>query len=265
MKTLSLDSIIYQDNDFLVFNKPAGMISNRSQTTTGLETVQDWVDKHLKITLPKADEIDSIKDEEEQSRARDFINRCGLVHRLDKETSGLLLIAKNFQAFKNLQLQFKERQVEKKYLALVHGETPLKGTVEAAITRNPFNRQKFGVFLSGKEAKTEYLRLELFKPSFKINGKDLGKFSLLELSPKTGRTHQIRVHLKFLGFPLVADEKYAGRKTFRLDHSWCSRHFLHACFLSFNHPATGKRISFSSKLPLDLQIAMIKLKKNIEK
>jgi len=258
MKTNSDNFIIYQDKDLLVINKPAGMVSNRSETTAGLQTVQDWIDKNLEIELP---DLNVIKDEAKFSKAKEFINRCGLVHRLDKETSGLLLIAKNLKAFENLQSQFKERLVEKKYLALVHGEVkPEKGTIQAAITRNPFNRQKFGVFLSGKPAKTEYSRLEFIKSEFKVKGKDLGKFSLLELTPKTGRTHQIRVHLKFLGYPLVSDQKYAGRKTFKLDLLWCPRHFLHACFLSFNHPSTDTRISFSSKLPLDLRIAMIKLK-----
>jgi len=224
--------IIFEDDSFLVIDKPAGLTVNHSETTKNEETIQSWIEKNFQFPL-----------------AQDIFLRNGLVHRLDKETSGLLLIAKTKEAFENLQSQFKERKVKKKYLALVHGLVESsQGVIEASVSRSPFDRKKFGVFLGGREAKTNYQVLE------KLKG-----FSLLELSPETGRTHQIRVHLKFLGHPVVGDTKYAGRKTARQDRQWCPRQFLHAEYLSFDHPLTKQRVEFSSKLPSDLQLVMIKL------
>jgi 23S rRNA pseudouridine1911/1915/1917 synthase len=225
--------IIFEDDSFLVIDKPASLTVNHSDTTKNEETIQSWIEKNFQFPL-----------------AQDNFLRNGLVHRLDKETSGLLLIAKTKEAFENLQSQFKERKVKKKYLALVHGlMESSQGVIEASVSRSPFDRKKFGVFLGGREAKTNYQVLEKLK-----------EFSLLELSPETGRTHQIRVHLKFLGHPIVGDEKYAGRKTARGDRQWCPRQFLHAEYLSFDHPLTKQRVEFSSKLPSDLQLVMMKLR-----
>ena len=237
--------IIFEDQYFLVLDKPAGMVVNNSQTTKGIQTIQDWIGENVSIWKNRKRE----KGEE----FRDFFDRLGIVHRLDKETSGLLLVAKDYKAFRDLQRQFKEREVKKRYLALVHGEVdPKKGTIEASIARSPFDRKKFGVFLQGKEAKTSYEVLEYSRTKE-------GSFSLLELTPCTGRTHQIRVHLKFLNYPIFADEKYGGRKRSRKDRLICKRHFLHASFISFTHPYSQKKLEFKSKLPSDLQIAMIKL------
>lgn len=229
--------IVFKDDSLLVIDKPAGLTVNRSDTTKNQETVQDWIEKNFQFPL-----------------AQDDFLRNGIVHRLDKETSGLLLIAKTKEAFENLQKQFKERKVKKKYLALVHGKVePKEGMIEASLSRNPFDRKKFGIFLGGREAKTRYRRID--NRELIIENE---KFSLLELYPETGRTHQIRVHLKFIGHPIVGDEKYAGRKTARNDRKWCARQFLHAAGLSFNHPVTGEKIELVSELPSDLQIAMIK-------
>ncbi|MCX6726078.1 MAG: RluA family pseudouridine synthase [Candidatus Shapirobacteria bacterium] len=237
--------IIFEDEYFLIIDKPAGMTVNRAETTKGQETVQDWVEKEVFNSL------DLSKIDQES----DFIKRSGTVHRLDKETSGLLIIAKTPKAFEELQRQFKERQIKKKYLALVHGQViPEEGMIEATIARNPFNREKFGIFLGGREAKTKYKRInkgELIK--------EKEKFSLLELYPETGRTHQIRVHLKFINHPIVSDEKYAGRKTVRKDRQWCPRLFLHAAGLSFEHPLKEQKVELSLKLPSDLELAMMKL------
>jgi len=251
--------IIFQDEFFLVLDKPAGMVVNRAETTRGEETVQDWIEHNFDFPISSCESL-----------------RNGIVHRLDKETSGLLLVAKTQPVFENLQQQFKERKVKKKYLTLVHGEVePEEGAIEASISRSPFDRKKFGVFLGGREAKTNYRVLEylgpvkLFPPKKPIKGTLFGgppelatqkEFTLLELTPETGRTHQIRVHLKFIGHPVVEDEKYAGRKTARQDRQWCPRQFLHAAGLSFDHPVTGQRMEFSSKLPSDLQLAMMKLR-----
>ncbi len=236
--------IIFEDESLLVLNKPAGMVVNRSETTKGKETVQDWIKE--KIAFRK------LKERTVNPHLKDFYGRLGIVHRLDKETSGLLLVAKTFKVFKDLQAQFKKRKVKKKYLALVHGQVqPQEGVIEVSISRSPFDRKKFGVFLKGKPSKTKYKVLDSFQSP-------LGKFSLLELIPKTGRTHQIRVHLKFLGYPIVADERYAGRKRSRKDRLYCPRHFLHASYLSFIHPQSGKKMEFRLQLPSDLQVAMIK-------
>jgi len=231
VNNLLTPKIIFEDKFILVINKPAGMVVNRAETTKE-KTIQDWVENYLKI------------------KNRGIGDRAGIVHRLDKETSGLLLIAKTLKAFENLQKQFKQRKVEKRYLALVHGKVkPKQGIIEAPITRSPYDRKKFGVFLGGRPAKTSYK----VKKNYTL---DAERFTLLELVPTTGRTHQIRVHLKYLGHSVVADEKYAGRKTARKDRQWCPRQFLHASSLGFVHPQTKKRVKFTSSLPSELQKAL---------
>ena len=240
--------LIFEDNDVLVLDKPPGMIVNRAETTTGIQTVQDWVEKKIIPILPISKACHFAIS---TNNTNDFFRRSGIVHRLDKETSGLLLVAKTPEAFVNLQRQFKERKVKKQYLALVHGELkPQEGAIEVPIARSPFNREKFGVFLGGRPARTKYKVLSI---KYKVLGKKEEPLTLLEVSPETGRTHQIRVHLKYIGHPVVGDEKYAGRKTARADRRWCPRQFLHASYLSFIHPKTGKKVIVSSKLPSDLQ------------
>ena len=237
--------IISEDESILVLNKSAGMVVNRAKTTKEA-TVQDWLEDYLRI------------------KGRGIGERAGIVHRLDKETSGILLVAKTQKAFEDLQNQFKQRKVEKRYLALVHGKVePKEGRIEAPISRNPFDRKKFGVFLDGRSAKTKYEILRYYdmpasRDSFGME--ILGKFSLLKLMPETGRTHQIRVHFKYINHPVVGDKKYAGRKTARKDRQWCPRQFLHASYLSFTHPKTGKKVEFSSKLPRKLEEVLKTLK-----
>lgn len=235
--------IIFEDEDLLIIEKPAGMVVNRAESVKG-ETVQDWAEKKLKVKSPKL-KVD--KDS-------DFYKRSGVVHRLDKETSGLLLIAKNPQSFENLQKQFSQREVEKKYLALVHGEVkPKEGVIRAPVGRLPWNREKFGVLPGGREALTSYKVISHYTLAPK-------PYTLLELSPQTGRTHQIRIHLKYLGHPVVGDAFYAGRKTARQDRKWCPRLFLHAAFLKFKHPKTREWLSFESELSEDLKKVLEKLK-----
>ncbi|MFZ5366274.1 MAG: RluA family pseudouridine synthase [Patescibacteria group bacterium] len=236
-------TIVFEDSQILVIDKPAGMVVNRAETAKE-ETVQDWVEKKFKI--------ENLKFK---------IERAGIVHRLDKETSGLLLIAKTPEAFQNLQKQFKERKVKKKYLALVHGKVePGVGEIRAPVGRLPWSREKFGIVPGGREAKTKYAVIATRKYTPQLLTSKLTshisppQLTLLELIPETGRTHQIRVHLKYLGHPIVSDEKYAGRKTSREDRKWCPRMFLHASYLGFFHPKKGKWIEFSSPLPEDLKI-----------
>lgn len=252
--------IIYEDKEVLVLDKPAGMVVNKADTTKAGETVQEWVEKYLKV--PQEDEVPRVPQGEITRGTCDtfdsrgtFLARAGIVHRIDKETSGLLLVAKTPEAFTELQRQFKAREVKKKYLALVLGKVkPQEGVINAPVGRLPWDRKKFGVFPGGREAKTPYKVLNYYSQI--TNNSVTNNFSLLSLSPTTGRTHQIRVHLRYLGYPVVADDLYAGRKTGREQRLWCSRLFLHAAYLEFAHPKTGKRMSLESELPEDLKKAL---------
>ena len=227
--------IIYQDKDLLVLSKPAGMVVNRSQTTKNKITLEDWLGKE---------------------RLGKGLDRQGIIHRLDKETSGLLLVAKNQASLQRWQRQFKLRRVKKTYLALVHGQVkPVKGKIEAPISRNPFNRKRFGVFVGGRPSLSRYNKVDQMST---VKGEVL---SLLEVKPETGRTHQIRVHLKHIGYPIVADELYAGRKTSRDDRSWCQRMFLHAWRLELIDELNNKRVRFEAPLSPDLKQVLRKLKK----
>jgi len=184
-----------------------------------------------------------------------------MIHRLDKETSGVLVLAKNPEAFIKIQAQFKARTVSKKYLALVHGKvSPLVGDISAPIKRNPFNRFRFTVSVDGRPSTTAYKVLDYYQNP-KESNKSKKYYSLIEVLPKTGRTHQIRVHFSHLHNPVVADESYAGRKTSRADRNWCPRLFLHAKYLSFIHPVIEKKLEFEVKLPDDLQQALEKREK----
>ena len=232
--------IIYEDDSFFVVDKPSGWITDSSNTTTNQPVLQEWVAENFKF------QISNFK-----------LMRNGIVHRLDKETSGILLIAKTKASFEELQRQFKERIVHKTYIDLVHGRVErgeVDGVIDAPVGRLPWRRDRFGVLPDGREAVTEYKKIDDY-----VLEND--KFSLLELKPKTGRTHQIRIHLKHIGHPIVADEFYAGRKTARHDRKWCPRLFLHAGGITFLHPITRKEISFKSDLPQDLSVALANLVK----
>lgn len=255
--------IIYEDSDILVLDKPAGIIVNRSETVKE-ETVQDWIEekilrnKDIKISSDKKDNSPNILISQYPSIS-DFYKRSGIVHRIDKETSGLLLVAKNPQSFENLQLQFKERKVKKTYMALVHGKIAKgEGEIKVPVGRLPWNRKRFGVMVGGREAVTRYRVISNINPSASLRARfqisnSPEELSLLELYPETGRTHQIRVHLKYLGHPIFADELYAGRKVSKSDRKVLPRVFLHASKISFVHPKTGDRVSFESKLPEELE------------
>lgn len=244
--------VVFEDNQILVLEKPAGMVVNRAKSVKG-ETLQDWVEGYLGW------DWESLKALKGTEGTEDFILRSGIVHRLDKETSGLLIVAKTPEAFENLQKQFKERKVKKKYLALVHSKVePREGEIKAPVGRLPWSREKFGVIPGGRKAETKY---KVISNWILVIGNKKEKYSLLGLEPETGRTHQIRVHLKYLRHPIVSDSTYAGRKTSRGDRKWCPRMFLHASGLEFFHPKTGKKIKFASKLPEDLEKAHGALKK----
>ncbi|MBI2596476.1 RluA family pseudouridine synthase [Candidatus Daviesbacteria bacterium] len=258
--------VIFEDEYLMVVDKPPGLVVDESSTNKG-PTLVSW----LKERYDTLEYHSGIK-----------LERMGIVHRLDKDTSGLLLVAKTQTALEGLQSQFKERIVRKEYLALVHGFVEKNGVIVGAIERNPARREKFEVSTDGKEAETEYEPAGNFQSclsadrfsilNFQSIFNDLNKiqtrklermhyneFSLLKCHPKTGRTHQIRVHLKYIGHPVVSDEKYGGRKIVRLDKRWCPRQFLHAGEIGFKHPVNGIWIEFKSDLPHDLQEALGKL------
>ena len=236
--------IIYENNNYLVIEKEAGITVNRSDTTIGELTLQDLIEASGKVNT-----------EEENS---DFQQRSGIVHRLDKETSGIIVIAKNSLSFNVLQKQFKERKVEKSYLALVHGElVPSSGEIIAPVGRLPWNRKRFGVLAGGREAVTKYQVLSIL---YLVSNGKTESLSLVRLHPKTGRTHQIRVHLKYINHPIFGDSLYSGRKTSREDRRILSRFFLHAERISFFDPETGKKVNYESDLSYELKNLLEKLK-----
>lgn len=270
--------IIYEDDDMLVVNKPAGVTVNRADTTRGEVTVQDWMEEKYGITnnelrireKEKSDYSSSEVITESRSAVRtvpfeeekkewdpevEFYKRGGVVHRLDKETSGVLLLAKNPRAFAELQRQFKERLVEKVYLALAHGKVvPPEGEISVPVGRLPWNRKQFGIVSGGRESVTNYKVLEYYDRGGKGE-----VFSLVELYPHTGRTHQIRVHMKYIGYPLFADFLYAGRKTSRNDRKLLERVFLHALRITFRHPISGKQLILEADLSSELAVVISKL------
>ncbi len=249
--TVSKITILLEDDHLLVIDKPAGMVVNRADSVKGI-TVQDWMDKTYSIPTAVFPVVKPY--EREYDPVREFVNRSGVVHRLDKETSGVLLLAKDPVTFEKLKEQFKTRTVSKEYVALVHGRVaPPKASIDAPIGRLPWNRTRFGVFPGGREAQTEYKVQKHYK------GPQQEPLTLLTLSPHTGRTHQLRVHMQYVNFPLVGDELYAGRSRARDDREWCPRIFLHARQLVFKHPVNEKKIIIESPLPNELTQALGKL------
>lgn len=221
--------IIYEDDDMLAINKPAGMVVHPSPGHSEGTLVN--------AVLGYCPNLEGVGGE----------RRPGIVHRLDKETSGLILVAKNDLALRHLQRQFKRRTIKKTYLALVEGHVqPPQALVDAPIGRDPNHRQRMAVIAPGssarsRRAQTEYQLLRIY-----------GDYSLLECYPRTGRTHQIRVHLAFAGFPIVGDTTY-GRRKQRLE---LDRHFLHASALTLERPADDKALSLEAPLPEELKAVL---------
>lgn len=174
------------------------------------------------------------------------VERPGIVHRLDKDTSGVMVVAKNDRAHDSLSRQFKGRKVRKEYLALVHGTMEREsGSIDAPIGRHPVERKKMTVSRAGREARTRWMVVERFDG-----------YSLLAVQTFTGRTHQIRVHLTSIGFPLVGDEVYGRRK----NPFWSNGHVLHARLLGLHHPEDGRYVEFSAPLPGEIEdlLAMLR-------
>lgn len=232
-------SVIFEDDYVLALNKPAGWVVNDSQTAHDNFTLQNWISKNYQF-------------ETSQNTAL----RNGIVHRLDKPTSGVILVAKTPGTFEALQKEFFDRNVEKVYIALVHGKVePQTGTINAKIGRLPWKRTKFGVYEGGREALTDYKVIRVIPSEVE---KSLSGFTLLELHPKTGRTHQLRVHLKHISHPIVSDHLYAGRKLYRQDIKTWPRLWLHAKSIKFIHPITKKEMTLEAPLSEDLTLPLTK-------
>ncbi len=235
-------SIVFEDEYLAVINKPSGMVVHPG---TGVQsgTLANAIAYHFVI-------------EQSAASGNQAESRVGIVHRLDKDTSGLIVVAKNEETHEALSEQFRERQVYKSYMALVHGQTDENtGKVDAAIGRNKHNRLRMKVSPSGRTA------LSLWKVRNRYD-----KFTLLDVEIKTGRTHQIRVHMGYINHPVVGDEIYnEGRDNTIADINvrnavnTMRRFFLHAEKLSFTHPKTGIRMDFVQELPPELKDFLKKL------
>lgn len=214
--------IIFEDDDLLVLNKPAGMVTHPA----GVQ----YSDTLVNALLNYGCQLSTINGP----------LRRGIVHRLDKDASGLLVIAKNDFAHQKLAQQFRKHTVKRKYIAMVKGEVAHnEGEIDLPIGRHPQNRKKMAVsFLKkSRNALTRYRVLKRYK-----------NVSLLELSPYTGRTHQLRVHLKFCGHPILGDKRYGKASDF-------SRLALHATVLGFRHPRTEEFVEFQSNIPESFKIS----------
>lgn len=242
-------SIVFEDDALLVINKPSGITVNRSETTVGEVTLQDQVMDYLHLTPPASSTSYEKDDEDNDTTGSAFKDRAGIAHRLDKETSGIILVAKTEAAFIRLLEEFKERLVSKTYLTLVHGRlAPPEGEINVPVGRLPWNRRQFGIVAGGRESLTYYT----VKGYFRTDDKRKEQLSFVEVRPLTGRTHQIRVHMQYLGHPVFSDFLYAGRKTKQEDRKLLNRVFLHAASISLLHPIGGEKVTFEAPLPVEL-------------
>ncbi|MEQ7038497.1 RluA family pseudouridine synthase [Enterococcus hirae] len=235
-ETLSIEAedipleIVYEDEAVAVVNKPQGMVVHPSAGHPN-GTMVNALMYHVK-------DLSSING----------VIRPGIVHRIDKDTSGLLMVAKNDLAHESLAKQLKDKTSLRKYVALVHGVIPHeKGTINAPIGRSKVNRKMQAVREDGKPAVTHFNVLERFND-----------FTLVELTLETGRTHQIRVHMKYIGYPLAGDPVYGPSKTLKGNGQ-----FLHAKLLGFTHPITGQKMVFEAPLPTIFEKTLEKLRKSV--
>jgi 23S rRNA pseudouridine1911/1915/1917 synthase len=233
-ESIALD-IIHEDADIVVINKPPGMTVHPSpgHTTSTL----------VNAILAHCTDLSGIGG----------VLRPGIVHRLDRDTSGVILVAKNDDAHNALAKQLRERTVEKTYIALVEGTPkPPEGVIDAPIMRDPRNRKRMAVIEGGRESTTAYKVIERFAGGRAPS--PVAGCSLVEARPKTGRTHQIRVHLAAIGHPIIGDKIYG--KPSKL----IARQFLHASRITFTHPRSGDRAEFEAGLAADLKHALSQLR-----
>ncbi len=219
--------VVFEDDDLIVVDKPAGVAAHPSPGWLGPTVVGGLAAAGVRVSTSGAAE------------------RAGIVHRLDAGTSGLMVVAKSEPAYTALKRAFKERTVDKGYLALAQGHPdPTAGTIDAPIGRHPRVESRMAVVAGGRDSVTHYATLEAFRPA-----------TLLDVHLETGRTHQIRVHLASLRHPLVGDTMY-GADPVLASRLGLDRQWLHAARLAFAHPGTGEQVGFESPLPDDLQHAL---------
>lgn len=230
--------IVHEDKDIIVINKPPGIVV------------------HPAAGNPSGTLVNALLHHCRDISGIGGCIRPGVVHRLDKDTSGLMVFAKNDAAHLNISGQIRNREMKKTYVALVHGEIKDDfGEINAPIGRHPVHRKKMAVITASNMKKRE--ALTYYKVIERFSGK-LGQFTLVELDLKTGRTHQIRVHLSHLGHPVVGDRTYSKKK----DLTGAGRQLLHASKLAFIHPATGRYMEFKSDIPGDMKQVIEGLSEN---
>lgn len=230
--------IVYEDDDLLVINKPAGLVVHPAPGHRGDTLVNALLARYPQFQEMNGPELEESDEEDEPDPTAAV--RPGIVHRLDKDTSGLLLVAKNARTQAALVEQMKQHQITKRYLALVQGLVKLdQGTIDAPIGRDPRHRQQMAITsIASRAARTHFRVLERFT-----------RHTLLLIQLETGRTHQIRVHLQAIGHPVVGDPVYGPKQgTLPL-----KRQFLHAYQVQLTHPITGAPLEFEAPLPADLQ------------
>lgn len=245
--------VLFEDEYLLIINKPAGVIVHEGAGHPSDDETEDWTEGSQLLT----DWIKSAHPEIVEAFANepdDLYFRPGIVHRLDKDTSGLLVIAKTPAVKAKLQALFKERTVTKQYVALVLGKPePEQGSIETFIARDPNQRRQMAVSHvgKGKEAKTEYRTVSHWP--YKYKGQT-HQISLVSVTLHSGRMHQIRVHMKYKGWPIIGDQTYKTKPSRNISKELgLHRQFLHAEKLEFVHPETGETISAISPLPNELQ------------
>lgn len=220
--------VIFEDKHIIIVDKPAGIpclpLKDGEKETIANGIVAKWLSD-----LPDA----------------------GLLHRLDNDTSGCLLVAKNIEAYKNLRAQFDEGKILKQYTALVLGETPAEGLIDTPIIHDPKDKKRMKVAPHGQPACTSYQLFEKFLG---------GRYSFLEVTIKTGVRHQIRVHLASIGHPISGDRLYQNSRQRSRDKTGLERQFLHASKLGISHPMSREWIEFTAPLPHDLRNVLTKLK-----
>ena len=221
--------VVFENENFIVFNKPSGLIVNRSQTVKD-STLQDYLDEN--IEMESDDDVES-----------EFNQRNGIVHRLDKDTSGIILVAKNERYFTYLQSLFKERIIKKEYLAVCLGKIDEERfEIDASIGRDPKSRFKYAIVRGEKESQTYFERE-------KVTNEGETFFTSLKCFPKTGRTHQIRVHLAAYGFPILGDKTYSSQRDSNLyENLGINRLMLHSKSVTFNG-MDGEDFSFECEAP----------------
>jgi 23S rRNA pseudouridine1911/1915/1917 synthase len=221
--------VYFEDKDVLVVNKPSGMVVHPAPG-------------HLMGTL-----VNGLMAHCKDLSGINGVLRPGIVHRIDKDTSGLLMVAKNDMAHEKLVNQLVEKTVTRKYKAIVHGVIPHDfGTIDAPLGRDTRDRQSMTVVDNGKHAVTHFQVIERFKD-----------FTFVECQLETGRTHQIRVHMKYIGYPLAGDPKYGPKKTLDINGQ-----ALHAGVLGFNHPRTDEYLEFEAPLPVEFEEVLEQLRNN---